>query len=1280
MTMLFPNNQPSLLRAAGRKQALLLLLMMFVTAACFAQSATISVDGQASLGTLFRSEAYNNVSGVNTGAATRNADYAYMNSQGLHARVLRVWVSDGLYDGATDTYKYSDYYSYLNSVSDLLADEILMCIPGNTLIDVRKYTPDQFKPVIKNIIRHFKERYPKIKYIEALNEPDLYGNATLTPASAYPYYKVFYEAVNEVNAELAPAVPLQVGGLAISSIKYAGPQWLKPFLDSYRDDPSPDKKLDFISYHTYSYKAAPKEAGSIRATIEGYLSTRGLPTTIPSFITETGLFPGTATSGSEEDDALRQAAGMASYVYWEIGSPYNIPFHWVMRHAAEVRKDQMVTRPLAYSDRLTPYGNSMKMFSMMKTERLAASSNVMDANGLGVYGLAASDATGVSVLVWNYQHTGLQDYHTTVNISNLPAVFAGSGIRKKVYRIDQTTSNNYYNVSNCQLQLVADTVLSNSGTSLSFSLGILKENNLQLVILEPAPLPSTNLFGLSVSRQANQFLLNWTTVSETNSTYFEVLRSSDGTTFTKLADVAAASNSTTAQAYNFTDAAPLEGINYYQVKLVGADNSRTASGVVTGFFSLQGDDGSNVYYSFGPTGAETGLPTSGVPPGWTASAVSRHNAANSGPVFTSTSPSNTYSGFSAAGNATMGALQGSLTGRTVTYGTNPAITTTIPATTLSALSYYEVTLTPAPGQAVKITNIRLGSRSIGSSGGPASVVIRTSIDNYASNVFAQDVNTNSGWVPYNMSFATPLTGAVGTPVTVRFYANDAVGATTTSTNNWRIDDLSFSVLFPPPTAPLHTFTVAETPTRGALLSWQTSSEQNVARFEVLRSIDGVLFTSIGQVAANGNSSTNSHYSFLDPATFTGINYYQVKEVFADASLHLSDIQALYVAQGSITSVYYGFGITGAESGNVTAGVPAGWTASPVIIGNSPRTTDFFTNVSNTGTYAGASQEGNAVLIARAGSLLGRTVTYGSTTTVLPTGSLSDLSFFEVSLTPAPGQAVSINRISFGSRSIGSSGGPASVVIRTSIDNYASNVFAQDVNTNSTWELLMASFEPALTGGMGQSVTLRIYANDAVGSTSTNNWRIDDLNIYTTPQSHVALPLMLTRFAGAVHGDEVRLQWTTEAERNTSHFAVERSGNGVQFERIGAVPSRNTTTSNAYAYTDRNPLSGISFYRLKQVDVDGNHRLYGPVSIRYKGAAVVRSVYASATGVQVHLVAQKGGAVHVALYDMNGRCLSAKQINMTTGTNSIHLPVDLTSGAYLVQVLGEGIDVVKQFIR
>jgi hypothetical protein len=1258
----------------GSYRSLVMLIVLITTSViAHSQSATVSIDCAVDKGVLFRAEAYNNVSGVNTGAATRDADYAFMNSQGLHSKILRVWISDGIYTPATDTYNYGSYNSYLNSVSQLMADEILVCIPGNVMVDTWHYTPDQCKPILKNIIKYFKTNYPKIRYIEGLNEPDNYGGTLMTSTNCYSYYRAFYQAVNEVNAELNPAIPLLVGGPTITSFKYSGDEWITKFLDGYKNDTDPTKKLDFLSFHTYSYKAAPRQIDPIRGKIEGWLINRGLPTTIPSFITEVGLFPGADVSGTEEDDALRQAAGMASYNYWMTNSIYNVPFQWVMRHAAEVRKDQMVTRPKSYSDRLTPYGNMMKMMGMMKTQRIQATTNVMDANGLGVYAMAASDATGISFMAWNYQHTGTANYYTSVKLNSLPAIFTGMGIRKKVYRIDESTSNNYYGVSNCNLQLVSDTVLANTGASLTLSLGIINHNTLQLVVLEPTALPAANTFGLSVARQGNSALLKWSTNTENNSVYFEILRSTDGTAFTVIDRKDAAGNSSTSKAYSTIDSTPIPGINYYQVRQVNTDSSRIASGIVSIFMNLV-ETTTSIYYNFGNTGSENGNPTSGVPAGWIASAVSIGNATSPTSFFTSTSASNTYAGNSQEGNATMSTRQGSLTGKSVTYS---GVTTNIPATPFSTLSYFQVTLTPAATEHVKIENISFGSRSLGATGGPANLIIRTSLDGFATNVFAKDVAANTAWTLVNAPFATPLTGAAGAPVTIRIYGNDAIGSTS---NNWRIDDLNIVTTLAITLPQINTINVEETADSKVLLTWQTSSEQNIANFEVLRSGDGNTFTSIGQVAAVGNSAVPTQYSFIDQAPLSGINYYQVKQLSNTAGATLSNVVSIYRSAWTTKNIYYNFGATGFENGDPTSGVPDEWTVTDVTAGNTSRTDNFFTSISNTGTYVGNSKEGNITSIAKQGSLTGRTLTYGTVTTTISATPVTALSYFEVSLTAPANQLVSIEKISFGNRSIGSSGGPANVVIRTSADNFSTNVFSQNINTNSVWELLEATFTTRITGTELQPVIIRIYANDAVGGT-VNNWRIDDLNITVVYTPAVTLPVTLTSFSAAAQHNGVQLKWKTVSEENNARFEILRSGNARDFIKIGTIAGTlHSSTAKNYAYLDTDPLQGTSYYSLQQVDVDGKVKLYGPLMVKNPFSATALKVFATNDFVSIAFNASKASQAKLSLVDVNGRILLTKELLLVNGINKIDLPVSLTTGSYFISISGSEFSAVKKFVK
>ncbi|MDF2186931.1 T9SS type A sorting domain-containing protein [Paraflavitalea sp. CAU 1676] len=89
-----------------------------------------------------------------------------------------------------------------------------------------------------------------------------------------------------------------------------------------------------------------------------------------------------------------------------------------------------------------------------------------------------------------------------------------------------------------------------------------------------------------------------------------------------------------------------------------------------------------------------------------------------------------------------------------------------------------------------------------------------------------------------------------------------------------------------------------------LLSWTTASEQQSSYFEVQRSSDGIHFSAIGKVAAQGNSDRPVDYSFTDPQPQAAVNYYRLKMVDLDERFALSKIVLLRsdrAGQGIIAS-------------------------------------------------------------------------------------------------------------------------------------------------------------------------------------------------------------------------------------------------------------------------------------------------------------------------------------------------------------------------------------------
>jgi hypothetical protein len=90
-----------------------------------------------------------------------------------------------------------------------------------------------------------------------------------------------------------------------------------------------------------------------------------------------------------------------------------------------------------------------------------------------------------------------------------------------------------------------------------------------------------SLLSFTATKEGNKNLLQWTTGQEVNSSYFRVERSSDGVNFTGIGQVGAAGNSSVAKNYSLVDAKPVNGTNYYRLKMVDKDGEFSYSEIRT---------------------------------------------------------------------------------------------------------------------------------------------------------------------------------------------------------------------------------------------------------------------------------------------------------------------------------------------------------------------------------------------------------------------------------------------------------------------------------------------------------------------------------------------------------------------------------------------------------------------------------------------------------------------------------------------------------------------------
>lgn len=110
-------------------------------------------------------------------------------------------------------------------------------------------------------------------------------------------------------------------------------------------------------------------------------------------------------------------------------------------------------------------------------------------------------------------------------------------------------------------------------------------------------------------------------------------------------------------------------------------------------------------------------------------------------------------------------------------------------------------------------------------------------------------------------------------------------------------------------------------------------------------------------------------------------------------------------------------------------------------------------------------------------------------------------------------------------------------------------------------------------------------------------------------ANMLLPLKLIAFDGREQNGDVALHWQTADEENFDRFELERSMNTRDWSKVGTVNGHSAMRADAtYTYTDRLPMGGDNYYRLKMIDRDGKFAYSNIVVVRIASAQTRMKVY------------------------------------------------------------------------
>jgi len=171
-----------------------------------------------------------------------------------------------------------------------------------------------------------------------------------------------------------------------------------------------------------------------------------------------------------------------------------------------------------------------------------------------------------------------------------------------------------------------------------------------------------------------------------------------------------------------------------------------------------------------------------------------------------------------------------------------------------------------------------------------------------------------------------------------------------------------------------------------------------------------------------------------------------------------------------------------------------------------------------------------------------------------------------------------------------------------------------------------------------------------------------------------LPVELVSFnVTTLEERNVLADWITETEINSDYFVVQRTLDGITFEDIGVVESAgNTLQTASYALIDEHAYSGTSYYRLKQVDLDGSFEYSDLKSVNFSGISLINS-YPNPASEEITFIIYSTLATSfdVTVTDAIGRLVEHSTLSIKEGTNVLDLSLaEYAKGQYLLSIGNE----------
>jgi subtilisin-like proprotein convertase family protein len=221
------------------------------------------------------------------------------------------------------------------------------------------------------------------------------------------------------------------------------------------------------------------------------------------------------------------------------------------------------------------------------------------------------------------------------------------------------------------------------------------------------------------------------------------------------------------------------------------------------------------------------------------------------------------------------------------------------------------------------------------------------------------------------------------------------------------------------------------------------------------------------------------------------------------------------------------------------------------------------------------------------------------------------------------------------------------------------------SSSDPYLLALTYAEVAALGDQTLVITVTNVSDKYCNGTSSGNF---------TVTAFCTLPINLISFTGEHLNRKNVLNWVVSGEHDNDYYILEKSGNGIDYIPLAEIDSKvngNTSSILEYSFTDESSPIESNYYKLSQVDFQGQQNLLATLQINSENSEIYVLPNPLNDHTSLLMTATQFGTRKISILDLAGKILLSENHEVAPGKNYLHLNFDrYEDGIYFIQVEDE----------